>query len=82
VKRLQIYIEKRQTIHDITVTAGLNSDYTKYYLYFELCSSGRYTFSDYPREEYAYIGTMLLDGRQADIPANIQAYYKGILNCE
>jgi len=62
--------------------SGLNSDYTKYYLYFELYNSGRYTLSDYPREEYAYIGTMLSDGRQADVPANIQTYYKGILNCE
>jgi hypothetical protein len=36
----------------------------------------------YPQEEYAYIGTMISDGRQADVPANTQAYYKGILNCE
>lgn len=59
-----------------------SSNYTKYYVDFELYSSGRYTLSDYPREEYAYIGTMLEEGRQADVPANIQAYYKGILKCE
>jgi hypothetical protein len=64
------------------IPSGLDDNYTKYYLYFELYSSGRYTLSDYPREEYAYIGTMLAEGRQADVPANIQAYYNGILNCE
>ncbi len=57
-------------------------NYTKYYVYYELYSSGRYTLSDYPREEYAYIGTMLAEGRQADVPENIQVFYKGILNCE
>jgi hypothetical protein len=62
--------------------SGSGSNYTKYYLYFELYSSGRYTLSDYPREEYAYIGTMLAEGRQTDVPANIQAYYTGILNGE
>jgi len=36
-----------------------NGNYAKYYLYFELYSSGRYTLADYPVEEYAYIGTML-----------------------
>jgi hypothetical protein len=55
-------------------------NYTKYYVYYELYSSGRYTLSDYPREEYAYIGTMLTEGRQADVPENIQAYYRGVLN--
>ncbi len=57
-------------------------NYTKYYLYFELYSSPRYSISEYPIEEYAYIGTMLASGRQADVPANIQTYYKGILNGE
>jgi len=64
------------------VPSGLDNNYTKYYLYFELYSSGRYALSDYPREEYAYIGTMLAEGRQADVPANIQGYYTGILNSE
>jgi hypothetical protein len=59
-----------------------DGNYTKYYLYYELYSSGRYTRADYPVEEYAYIGTMLTEGRQSDVPANIQAYYKGILNGE
>jgi len=59
-----------------------NGNYAKYYLYFELYSSGRYTLADYPVEEYAYIGTMLADGRQSDVPENLQAYYKGILNGE
>ncbi|MGB8263420.1 MAG: hypothetical protein WCF70_05935, partial [Dehalococcoidales bacterium] len=66
----------------LPVPSGTNCNYTKYYLYFELYNSGRYTLADYPKEEYAYIGTMLAEGRQADVPANIQAYYKGILNCE
>jgi hypothetical protein len=66
----------------LPVPAGQGCNYTKYYLYFELYNSGRYTLADYPREEYAYIGTMLADGRQAEVPANIQAYYEGILNCE
>ncbi len=66
----------------IPIPSGLDNNYTKYYLYFELYSSGRYTLSDYPREEYAYIGTMLSEGRQSDVPANIQAYYTGILNGE
>jgi hypothetical protein len=61
----------------LPVPAG---NYTKYYLYFELYSAPRYSISDYPIEEYAYIGTMLAFGRQADIPANIRAYYRGILN--
>jgi hypothetical protein len=60
----------------LPVPAG---NYTKYYLYFELYSAPRYSLSDYPVEEYAYIGTMLASGRQADVPANIRAYYKGIL---
>jgi hypothetical protein len=64
------------------VPSGLDNNYTKYYLYFELYSSGRYALSDYLREEYAYIGTMLAEGRQADVPANIQGYYTGILNSE
>jgi hypothetical protein len=55
-------------------------NYTKYYVYYELYSSGRYTLSDFPREEYAYIGTMLAEGRLTDVPENIQAYYRGILN--
>jgi hypothetical protein len=59
-----------------------SGNYTKYYLYFELYSASRYTISEYPVEEYAYIGTMLAFGRWADVPANIQAYYKGILNGE
>ena len=41
-----------------------SSNYTKYYVDFELYSSGRYTLSDYPREEYAYIGTMLEEGNK------------------
>ena len=57
-------------------------NYTKYYLWYDLYNSGRYALSDYPREEFAYIGTMLAKGRQADVPADIQAYYKGILNNE
>ncbi len=59
-----------------------DANYTKYYLYYELYNSGRYTKADYPVEEYAYIGTMLTEGRQSDVPANIQAFYKGILNGE
>ena len=55
-------------------------NYTKFYLWFDLYNSGRYNIKDYPVEEYAYIGTMLSRGRTHDIPANIQAYYKGILN--
>ncbi len=66
----------------LPVPAGQGCNYTKYYLYFELYNSGRYTLADYPREEYAYIGTMLADGRQAEVPVNIQAYYEGILNCQ
>lgn len=66
----------------LPVPSGPGCNYTKYYLYFELYNSGRYTLADYPREEYAYIGTMLANGRQGDVPANIQAYYKGILNGE
>jgi len=66
----------------LPVPSGTDCNYTKYYLYFELYNSGRYTLADYPREEYAYIGTMLAEGRQADVPANIQAFYNGILNCE
>lgn len=66
----------------VPTPSGTGSNYTKYYLYFELYSSGRYTLADYPREEYAYIGTMLTEGRQTDVPANIQAYYTGILNGE
>ena len=59
-----------------------SGNYTKYYLWFDLYKSERYNVKDYPREEFAYIGTMLAKGRQSDIPANIQAYYKGILNNE
>jgi hypothetical protein len=66
----------------LPVSSGPDCNYTKYYLYFELYISGRYTLADHSREEYAYIGMMLADGRQADVPANIQAYYQGILNCE
>ena len=66
----------------IPIPSGLGNNYTKYYLYFELYSSGRYSLSDYLREEYAYIGTMLTEGRQNDVPTNIQAYYTGILKGE
>jgi hypothetical protein len=64
------------------IPSGFNCNYNKYYLSFELYSSGRYNLSDYPKEEYAYIGTMLSEGRQADVPANIRAYYTGILKSE
>jgi len=58
-------------------------NYTKYYLTFNLYGNPkRYKEDAYPEEEYAYIGTMLSRGgkRLDEIPANIKAYYKGILN--
>ena len=81
---IQAFHQAVQLWFDNSVSGLLvpSSNYTKYYVYFELYNSGRYTLSDYPREEYAYIGTMLTEGRQSDVPANIQAFYKGILNGE
>jgi hypothetical protein len=67
-------------------TNKTGGNYVKYYVWYDLYTSKntngtpRYKVSDYPIEEFAYIGTQLIYWKRLIlVPANIQLYYKGIM---
>ena len=65
-------------------SSDVSSNYFKYTLWFNLYQSGgiKESKSDEQIDTYAFIGGTLNDNPQLDteLPANIQDYYKGVLN--